>query len=108
VTKADRKLAFIELRLNCIDTMMPRYHIKSYNINLRLIQYTATYLIRKVRADAFIQKVIYVVFIYTSQFMRIFLMENNYFKWKNENPFDPTSYLSSVVFLDLSISQMAL
>jgi hypothetical protein len=90
------KLAFIELRLNCIDTMMARYHIKSYFINLRLIQYTATYLIRKVRADAFIQKVIYVVFIYTSQFMRIFLIENNYFKWKKENPFDPTYLIFQV------------
>jgi hypothetical protein len=59
------KLAFIELRLNFIDIMMAWYHIKSYYINLRLIhQYTATYLIRNLRAGtgAFIQKVIYVVF----------------------------------------------
>ena len=53
-------------------------------------------------AGAFIQKVIFVVFVYTSQFMRIshsllissssifFLIENNYFKWKKEKHFDPT------------------
>ena len=42
VTKADTKLVFIELLLNFIDIMMARYHIKSYYIHLKLIQYTAT------------------------------------------------------------------